>query len=880
MRNINKFIFLCFLCFLPKLVFAESYDNTTAPLVKYTNDPLDKKSLGDFGINFAVGAFSLINTNIGNISIFVDPDPNNRNRADLSYKDSDGFSGRTFNGDWLSVTAKPVAGGSIFIDTYIEKDINISNSIFDGNGINTDVGSSVGGAIASFIDDSYSLNISGTTFNNNSVVNSNGNPYLAFNDYMGMGGAIFTTSNVNISDSIFSGNSVLTNGYRAYGGAIANYGGTVTVKDTSFYNNSVNSESGSAIGGAISNTNRDRRTDSTGTVVIVDDSIGATLNIIAENKDVIFEGNTAKGVLNDIYNKGGSTTNLNAAAGKSITFRSGIDGDVANASTNKVIINQSNSSGVSGGTIVLDSNIKNNMVEMYGGTLNFASATITDYFENAPFSVQGDSAFSLYSGTVGNVNLGDFTNSANISLLLDVDLDNLKVDSISANNSSSLQGNKFTIGGFNVIADSMFDTATIDLDDIFTGVDASDALASTYANGFPTVANGSIYTYDVNLNEANNTVDFVRRQAYVSGFNPYLYNQTVSMRETANAQNYITQNILNRYNPMFEIDVKKLIISDRVKYRSDVIAGKNNHISKVVERNIYNLVRVDSREDAIRLLRGENVYGELVKEEDSVVMTNNEYRSNVWVSILGLKDTSKYDDFPSVRNDFFTALIGIDSKTKKLANGVKVYSSAYLGYLRGNEKYTDNKIENNGLYIGTSGFARYDNIFMALTTNIGFLNNEAKNKNGKDKYDNYWFGIGTKFGYNYNIKNSTYSIEPSVYLSYIFVNAENYNSKSGVRIKQNNLNSFQIAPSLKLSKAFKNNLLLSVKAKYVIELVNDLDVRADNILLPELTNDPFIEYGISLDKRIKDRFALNVELNRRDGGRHGWIGGLNARFFF
>ena len=117
-------------------------------------------------------------------------------------------------------------------------------------------------------------------------------------------------------------------------------------------------------------------------------------------------------------------------------------------------------------------------------------------------------------------------------------------------------------------------------------------------------------------------------------------------------------------------------------------------------------------------------------------------------------------------------------------------------------------------------------------------------------------------------------------MSYIFVNAENYSSKSGVRIKQNNLNSFQIAPSLKLSKAFKNNLLLSVKAKYVFELMNDLDVRANNILLPELTNDPFIEYGISLDKRIKDRFALNIELNRRDGGRHGWIGGLNARLFF
>ena len=112
---------------MPKLVFAKSYNNTTAPLVKYTNSPLDKKNLADFELNFAVGTFSLINTNSGNIYIVVDPDPNNRDRADLSYKDFDGFSGRTFDGDLLSVTAKPVAGGSIFIDTYIENDINISN---------------------------------------------------------------------------------------------------------------------------------------------------------------------------------------------------------------------------------------------------------------------------------------------------------------------------------------------------------------------------------------------------------------------------------------------------------------------------------------------------------------------------------------------------------------------------------------------------------------------------------------------------------------------------------------------------------------------------------------------------------------------------------
>ncbi len=856
MKNISSLL-LFFLfsvsAFATTNVDNNNFDNNSASgLVYNSKDGVFET----FKTHVYIGIASLVDDSTGNFYIL-------ENENNLLYKTLNVFDGYSFNKNNLTISGSAAAGGVMFIDTKIGKDIKILNSNFSGNSLQADASAGVGGAIASFIDSAYSLSISNTSFNDNSIKHigvSKIDVNPDFEDgYIAAGGAIFTTSNVNVDNSTFSNNSVSADGYMARGGAIANYGGTVTVEDSSFYNNRVTSVKNEAIGGAISNTQKN------------DDGVGGTLTIVAKNKDVVFSGNTMNGTPNDIYNKGGSRLELRAEAGKSITFYGGIDGDGA---SNIININDYDTTG----TIVLNSAIKNNTVNVHDGTLQFGNYA-GDYFENAPLNVEGDVNFSLLNGVIRNVNLGDFSiNHGGVSLLLDVNLDNLTVDSISAN--TSLAGNKFTISGFNVLADTMLDRVTINLDDIFSGATASDALASAYASGFPTTADSAIYTYDVELDDTKYTVDFVRRGDYVSGFSPYLYNQTISMRQIANVQHYITQNILNKDNFMFDVDFKKLILSDRIKYRSKVIAIKDKNTSKVINKRIFNLVRVDSREDALRLASGEDVYGVLAIRQDLSITAKNQRRPNVWINAMGLKDTAKYDDFSSVKNDFFTILLGVNTKTKEFGNGVKAYGNVYLGYLRGNQKYNDNKIENDGGYVGASGFIERNNIFMVLTANIGFLSNDAKNKYGKDDYDNYWIALGTKFGYNYNIGNSGYSLEPSVYLSYVFVNADSYNSRSGVRINQENLNSFQVAPSLKLSKIFKKDLSLSIKAKYVVELVNDLDVKTSNILLPELTDDPFIEYGISLDKKIKDIFSLNVELNRRDGGRHGWIGGVNAKFFF
>ena len=120
-------------------------------------------------------------------------------------------------------------------------------------------------------------------------------------------------------------------------------------------------------------------------------------------------------------------------------------------------------------------------------------------------------------------------------------------------------------------------------------------------------------------------------------------------------------------------------------------------------------------------------------------------------------------------------------------------------------------------------------------------------------------------------------------ISYIFVSSDKYTSDGNAKLDQSNLNSFQIAPGLKMSANLQDGFGISVKGRYVFEFSNDLDASVFGVnrySLPELDSKSFAEYGLSMSKTARDYYQFELELNRRDGDRTGWIGGVNAKFFF
>ncbi|MCQ2965906.1 MAG: autotransporter outer membrane beta-barrel domain-containing protein [Alphaproteobacteria bacterium] len=252
--------------------------------------------------------------------------------------------------------------------------------------------------------------------------------------------------------------------------------------------------------------------------------------------------------------------------------------------------------------------------------------------------------------------------------------------------------------------------------------------------------------------------------------------------------------------------------------------------------------------------------------------------SNVWVKMMAFDDNVEFNHFNT-----------IDSKTKTLATGVNTNTinfgyfdtvfGGYLGYIGGKQKYTDNKIEQDGGYLGLSSKITKENAFLLSTINTGFVKNEAKNSYGTDKFDTHWLGLGLKGGYNYTFKKN-WVLQPNVYAGYTLVHTENYKAKSGVRVKTENLNLFEIDPGVKLSTQLDNDCQGYIQGKYALFKDKNGNTKLNKYILPNVSTKNFVEYGLGINKSITNKWSVNMEINRRDGGRTGWNGSLEVKYNF
>ena len=251
---------------------------------------------------------------------------------------------------------------------------------------------------------------------------------------------------------------------------------------------------------------------------------------------------------------------------------------------------------------------------------------------------------------------------------------------------------------------------------------------------------------------------------------------------------------------------------------------------------------------------------------------------NTWVKLVGFDENVDFDSFQTIDSQVFSVIGGMTTDKVNLGSSDMTFG-AYAGYLNGKQKYTGNKVEQNGGYFGLSTSWTKDRIFVDGTINAGFIRNEAKHSFGTDKYNTYWTGAAAKVGYNYALTD-TLTLAPSFYAGYTMVATKDYTSVSGVRIENDKTHIFEFAPGLKLSQQFNNDWTGFIQGKYAILKNHGGDVTADDIALPNISTDNYAEYGIGLDKVLTDNWTLSLTANRRDGGRQGWNGSVEFKYNF
>ena len=130
-------------------------------------------------------------------------------------------------------------------------------------------------------------------------------------------------------------------------------------------------------------------------------------------------------------------------------------------------------------------------------------------------------------------------------------------------------------------------------------------------------------------------------------------------------------------------------------------------------------------------------------------------------------------------------------------------------------------------------------------------------------------GIAEKTGYNWELADRKLILQPSLIMSYSFINPFNYTTSSDVRMSANPIHAIQIEPEIKIIGNFKNYLQPYLSVSMVWNIIDKSNFQANDVYLPSLAIKPFVQYGVGVQKRWGDRLTGFLEGMIRNGGRNG-----------
>ncbi len=731
---------------------------------------------------------------------------------------------------------------------------------------------------------------SGQTLNVNNVGNSTDENSKGFNGFSSSsGGAIYNRGTATITGSTFTGNraysggaisnngtatitgSTFTGNEANYsGGAIYNDRGTATITtitDSTFTGNRANSD-----GGAIYSSSTATITDSTFTGNSSNSYGGAIYNyntaniIIANESDTTFTGNTAGGVSNALYNFY-ATTNLNAADGHKIVFNDGIDGNSYSIANNIININNSNVQiGIDAdnnpiyagtdGTVEINNTVKNNTVNLYNGTLKLGhyeggevnGKTVAESFgsldSSVNFNVHGGT-LSLQDGAIQNTNLGNLTLNSDLDLRLDGNFAQNQLDTISANKFNA-NGNNINISNILILEPTT--EKSFSISPLGTGMDDSvrSALAGAIQYTGGDIAYSPIYKYSASYDPATAMMNFGLYGGGGGGgggdtpgyesFNPAVMASPVA----AQLGGYLVQ--LNAYDNAFR------------------------------NMDMYMLMTKEQRQ----AMKMRNRYATTNKDivfDPTVTMYENKAG---WFRPYATFENVSLNNGPKVSNVAYGSFFGAESELYDLGHGWDGMWGVYGGYNGSHQAYDGVSIYQNGGTFGAVGMAYKGNFFTGLTANVGASAGEASSMFGHEDFAMLMSGVASKTGYNWELANGKFIIQPSLLMSYSFINTFDYRNAAGVSIDSDPLHAIQLEPGIKFIGNLKNGWQPYLGVSVVWNIMDRTHFQANNVALPNLSIDPFVKYGVGVRKSWGERFTGFFQTYITNGGRNGV--GLQAGF--
>ena len=258
--------------------------------------------------------------------------------------------------------------------------------------------------------------------------------------------------------------------------------------------------------------------------------------------------------------------------------------------------------------------------------------------------------------------------------------------------------------------------------------------------------------------------------------------------------------------------------------------------------------------------------------------TTNQYENKAgWFRPYATFENVGLDNGPNVSNVAYGSYAGAESEMYDLGHGWDGMWGVYVGYNGSHQTYGyGNSIYQNGGTLGLVGMAYKNNFFTGLTINAGANGAEAQTMYGSENFAMLMAGIASKTGYNWELANGKFIIQPNATISYSFVNTFDYRNAAGINISSDPLHAIQIEPGIKFIGNLKNGWQPYASVSMVWNIMDKTHFHANEVALPDMSVKPFVKYGVGVRKSWGERFTAFFQTYFTNGGRNGV--GLQAGF--
>ena len=264
---------------------------------------------------------------------------------------------------------------------------------------------------------------------------------------------------------------------------------------------------------------------------------------------------------------------------------------------------------------------------------------------------------------------------------------------------------------------------------------------------------------------------------------------------------------------------------------------------------------------------------------DEFETTDENSAGAIWATPYGSLENVHVHNGPNTKNHLYGIYFGGESEMKDLGNDWNGKWGVYAGYNGSHQSGLGNRILENGGTLGLVGMAYKNNYFVGGTINVGASAGEAYHNNGQSNSDVFAMlmaGAAVKTGYNWELADGKFIIQPALQASYSFVNTFDDYAGDGTKMGSNPLNAIQLEPGIKFIGNLNNGWQPYVGVSMVYTILGRSHFWADGTALPNLSINPYVKYGFGVRKVWGERFTGYMQMYFMNCGRSGMalMGGL------